>query len=86
MVVQYGSKLMKYDRQHTIRLYEAMIDQGALNAINRREYAYVCDGILALYQAGGQTEALQKVEQLQRSNSRRPAFLDELNDVQKAMK
>lgn len=85
-ITAYGKELMQYDRQHTIRLYEAMIQQRARSAMQRSMYAHACDGIHALYKAGGRAEALHMIEQLQTEFKRKPAFQDELNKVREKMK
>lgn len=81
-IAAYGEALMQYDRLRTISLYETMIQQRARCAMQRSMYAHACDGIRLLYDAGGQTEALQIIERLRDEYRRKPAFQDELNKVQ----
>lgn len=78
MIAAYGKDLMQYDRQQTVRLYEAMIHQRAKSATQRSMYAHVCDGIHSLYKAGGRAEAVRIIENLEAEYKRKPAFQDEL--------
>lgn len=78
-ITAYGKKLIHYDRQRTIAMYETTILHRARSATQRSMYAHVCDGIHSLYKAGGRSEALEIVTRLQNKYKRKPAFQDELN-------
>lgn len=80
-VYDYADVLVKAYRPETLAIYASQIKNDASTAINRKQYRSVCRRIGKLMKLGGSVEAAALVHELKNTYQRKPAFIEELNNV-----
>jgi hypothetical protein len=82
MIFEYGSYLAKTYPVEAYCMFWDEIKSQAEQAHNRTGYQEICAKILLLAKAGGVEDAHALIDLLRQRNPRRPAFLDELRQVE----
>ncbi|NMO94952.1 hypothetical protein [Paenibacillus lemnae] len=81
MIEDYAPRLFPEYPEETAEIYSSYISSAAGSSSNRKEYRRVC-GILKRYKKiAGKPRQEQLIEQLKAQYAKRPAFLDELDNI-----
>ncbi|WP_116190058.1 hypothetical protein [Paenibacillus taihuensis] len=80
-IVDYYKHLIRQHPSEVYQLFENYIESAARHASNRNQYKQVCQLIRKLLKAGGEQQAERIVEGLRQCYPNRPAFLDELGQI-----
>lgn len=85
-IFTYGSKIAQHFPKQTYQIYKEVILNNAKTTSSRKQYRKLCDEIKELFVVRGYLEAIELIIEFEHKYNRRPAMLDELNQLRKRLK